>query len=285
MKKNFFGLLSSPYDKRDYIVEPFLKDIKELPTKYDLTDKQSPIKNQGNEGACVGFAGTAVKEYQEKIDYSLEGNDYIDLSERFLYEECKKKSGHKEGSTLVACAYVLANKGICEEGYWKYIPKNPQQPLPGAYHNAMKFKVQSNYVKIYKEADLKNALVKYGAILIGVKVYDNWYKNVNGHIPDLNWWGKFLSFFGVNILGGHAITLVGYDDETQEYKFKNSWSENWGDKGYGYISYKHMKGEAYMDGYIFVDIDDPEEWKQEPIKRIKDLPFWKRIWIRKRQRV
>jgi C1A family cysteine protease len=33
--------------------------------------------------------------------------------------------------------------------------------------------------------------------------------------------------------GSHAICVVGYDDNSSWFKFKNSWGEEWGDKGYG----------------------------------------------------
>lgn len=56
-------------------------------------------------------------------------------------------------------------------------------------------------------------------------------------------------------LGGHAICLVGYDDKARIIKFKNSWSEKWGDNGYGYLSYKYI--EKYMlDAWSSVDIED-----------------------------
>lgn len=37
--------------------------------------------------------------------------------------------------------------------------------------------------------------------------------------------------------GGHALTVIGYDDSRQLYKVINSWSTAWGENGYFYISY------------------------------------------------
>jgi C1A family cysteine protease len=34
----------------------------------------------------------------------------------------------------------------------------------------------------------------------------------------------------------HAVTLVGYDPDTEQFKFKNSWGSNWGINGYGYCT-------------------------------------------------
>lgn len=281
MEKPTLGLHKSPYDDRDFLVTTLVADvIDQLPAKIDYSFKMSPVKNQGKEGACVGFAGVAVKEYQEKIDYNITGKAYIDLSERFLYEESKKISGHSEGTTLKACAKVLVDRGVCEDKYWKYVAKEPGQHLHGAYTNATKYKIQQGYVRITNEAELKASLVKYGPMIIGVLVYNNWYSEKEGHIPNLSWFQKLLSWFGIGVLGGHAICIVGYDDETREYKFKNSWSEAWGEDGYGYITYEHMK-EILMDAICMVDIDDPNEWKAENFKKVSDLSLLerKKAWV------
>ena len=42
------------------------------------------------------------------------------------------------------------------------------------------------------------------------------------------------------VLGGHAIVAVGYDDQTQRFKFRNSWGTGWGDQGYGYVPYAYL---------------------------------------------
>jgi C1A family cysteine protease len=42
------------------------------------------------------------------------------------------------------------------------------------------------------------------------------------------------------LLGGHAILLVGFDDKTMVFKFQNSWSSSWGDRGNGYLPYNYV---------------------------------------------
>jgi hypothetical protein len=52
-----------------------------------------------------------------------------------------------------------------------------------------------------------------------------------------------------NPLGGHAMAVVGYDDDRGAYKIINSWGTDWGDGGYGWISYDHFAkvvNEAYV---------------------------------------
>lgn len=261
------GVTKSSTDKRDLLVTSFLTKVA-LPEAINYRDKMTAIRNQGNEGACTGFAANYLKEYQEKIDY----NKFIVLSPRFAYEESKKISGSKEGSTMKATAQALINKGICEDNYWPYVAGNIGSPKDGAYENAARFKVEAKYARITNEKELKGALYQYGPILTGVIVYKNWYRQKDGHIPDATWWEKWQG-----ALGGHAITLCGFSDITKEYLFINSWGADWGDHGFGYISYKHMKS-IIMDAYALVDIEDPQPYKA---KTTGDLKLWEKIrrWL------
>ena len=57
--------------------------------------------------------------------------------------------------------------------------------------------------------------------------------------------------------GGHAFTIVGYDDRTKVFKFINSWSTSWGDGGYGYLTYDTFLARI-AEGYIMHLPGDPE---------------------------
>jgi C1A family cysteine protease len=41
-------------------------------------------------------------------------------------------------------------------------------------------------------------------------------------------------------LGGHAVMIVGYDDETQHVIVRNSWGTDWGIKGYFWLPYEYV---------------------------------------------
>ena len=37
----------------------------------------------------------------------------------------------------------------------------------------------------------------------------------------------------------HAVYIIGYDDNTQRFRFANSWGQSWGNKGYGWLPYEY----------------------------------------------
>jgi hypothetical protein len=45
-----------------------------------------------------------------------------------------------------------------------------------------------------------------------------------------------------DMLGGHAVSIIGYDDAKQAYIVRNSWGETWGENGFGYVAYDDTSG-------------------------------------------
>jgi GNAT superfamily N-acetyltransferase len=43
------------------------------------------------------------------------------------------------------------------------------------------------------------------------------------------------------LAASHCVSLVGYNDQDRQLRFANSWGVNWGDKGYGSISYSYFE--------------------------------------------
>jgi hypothetical protein len=215
-----------------------------LPDKVDYTSEMSPVEDQGEEGACCGFASDAMKQWQEKKDWRR----FIDLSPRFIYEEARKIDSFpdwmREGTDLRSCMKVLHKFGVCTEVSCPYIPGKPIDPSKKAYLEAEKYRIKEYWSIPYEE--MRGALVQTGPFVCGVNVCDNWFtKEVTqtGIIPLPD---------GSPPIGGHAICIVGYDDEAKLFKFKNSWGEDWGDKGYGYIPYEYMQNFC-LNAWVSVD--------------------------------
>ncbi len=238
-----FGCKKDKKDARDYLMSSYLPEVK-LPAKMDYTEKMSPVRDQGDEGTCVGFSSIAgMKEYQEMIDYKK----YVELSPRFLYAECKKIDKSKgEGTTIRTAMQVLKKMGVCREKYWPYLPHQKDKAKAGAVLDARKNKVLT-YARIANLYELKAGLARKGPCVIGVEVFRGMMETKTGVVP--------LPKRGEQSLGGHAICPVGYDDNKGLIKYKNSWSERWGNNGYGYLAYDYID-RYMMDAWSSVDIMD-----------------------------
>ena len=255
MKKRL-GCKKAPEDRRDFLFRSSPRVY--LPNRIDYSDEMTPVEDQGAEGSCVGFACGAMKEWQEKKDWDR----YINLSSRYVYEEARKIDDYddiEDGTDIRSAMKILLNKGICTEECWPYEARNPGSPCGDADVDAAKYKIMT-YTAINGIQDMKSALVNNGPFVIGVVVFDSWFLQEVDNTGDI----KMPTPQEVQTLvddpyafGGHAICIIGYDDQTQRFKFKNSWSTDWGDGGFGTIPYDYLKDYGW-DAWTTVDILTPD---------------------------
>jgi C1A family cysteine protease len=52
-----------------------------------------------------------------------------------------------------------------------------------------------------------------------------------------------------DLVGGHALNLVGWNDNTNRFIVQNSWNSAWGDKGYCYIPYDYILDPNLSDDF------------------------------------
>lgn len=214
-----FGYIEDPEDTRDILLGNYLIPQK-LPPVIDWDDWSLPVKDQGKTSSCVGQSSTAMKEIQEKLEH----NKAIQFDGFSLYDACKKIDGipNQQGTYIRIAMKILQETGI------------------GGY------KIKS-YSRLNNLQEIKTALVSTGPIVVGFPVYDSFYKPVKGVIN--------LPKEGENINGGHAVLLTGYDDNQKFFKMKNSWGQDWGMKGYAFLTYSFVDS-FKKDAWSSVDADD-----------------------------
>jgi C1A family cysteine protease len=85
--------------------------------------------------------------------------------------------------------------------------------------------------------DVKTALAGGNVVSIGFVVYSSF--------EDIGSDGVMsMPAKGEQVLGGHAVCVVGYDDQKQSLIVRNSWGAGWADHGYFYMPYKFYTGKV-----------------------------------------
>ena len=235
------NLIPSPNDSRDFIFkqENIVGTEKNYPKELDLRKELMPVRNQGTQGTCYAQSACCMKEWQEKQNYDF--NEYF--SPQFFYNLRSNKydndNSNDEGMFGRDVMKLLKTYGICAEKMYPYGLIEHKDNISEEIYKAAKINVIHAYAKINTISDLKMSLYLNGPALVGFPVY-----NYTGQM----WKQRNNETFK----GGHAMTIVGYNEEG--FLIRNSWGESW--NGNGYTIYYYEDWGAHWEIWSCVDKKD-----------------------------
>ena len=203
-----------------------------LPVVVDLRNKMPAVYDQGYLGSCVANAFCGLVGY---VKPSVSNGSR--LFAYYCQRERENTISEDAGATLSSGIKSLKKYGVCQESDWPYdISKFAVRPPQKCYDDALQnIVLQSKNIPRNKDA-MKNSLFKGNPFVVGFLVYESFesQKVANtGYVPLPNLRKEKL-------LGGHAVTCVGYDENKKVWIMRNSWGTGWGDNGYFYMPYKYL---------------------------------------------
>jgi len=219
----------------------------------DLSALLPPIGSQ-NWGSCVSWAvGYYYKAVQEAAEHhwSPTTADH-QFNPYFIYNQAN--GGVDGGLTFPSAFDLLCAKGCPTRADWTF---------NGADYNTWPNADQMTAALPYRAADYAyiflgqgsgggtalatmKALLDTGHIFVmAIPVYNDFSSESGLPAPGYYYDGPAQ---GASYLGGHAITIVGYDDSRGAHgglKMANSWGTWWGDAGYCWLSYDFVANYAW----------------------------------------
>ncbi len=224
--------------------------------------------NQGGQGSCVSWAtGYAAQSYfMNKANGTNYGSSNNLCSPKYLYNQSKYLSDCNGGSTYPAAFNILQTKGICTLSEMPYNDSECSLQPTAAQNTAAARNKILKWERLDKTniTNIKTVLYSGFPVMIAVTV-DASFDNLQS--PYI-WTAK-----SGNARGGHAITVVGYDDTKNAFKVQNSWGTNWKDNGYLWISYSFFPTAVNsMECYVvYPQITSPTDNLSQGL--IINLPF------------
>lgn len=217
----------------------------------DLREWDSPVDSQHTIGSCG--ASALVNAYENMVKHHYP-DKFVDLSRLYVYYHTRYLENtvqSDDGVVYLRSALRAVEKyGVCPESVWPYdITKFLQQPSPDAYVAAEDHKIESyRYLQTLK--DMLEVLSKGDPFIVGITVYPGF--------MTLSPADSALSMPETTDIemGGHAMSIVGYNMDDAHFIAKNSFGTAWGDKGYCYIPFEYMRLYAF-DKWCFT-INDQE---------------------------
>lgn len=218
-----------------------------VPASADLSQHFPPPGDQGQQASCVGWAvAYALKGYQEARErgWSHDSDNRL-FSPAFIYNQIKP-AGCDGGSTFIEALNLLRRDGVATLARFPYTPADcGRMPAPEVRQEARPFAIADwRRVNVQDEVEVKSHLASGFPVLFGMVVDRPFTQLASGQVYDQ---------VSGQSLGGHAMVAVGYDDGRQAFRVINSWGREWGDGGYGWISYRAFR-RAVREGYVAQDI-------------------------------
>lgn len=236
-----FIVKKDPHDSRDLFCK--VSNNSNIKNKVDLRRWCSPIEDQLHLGSCVGQA--IVGAFELMIN-KLHPENFKDLSRLFVYYNARLLEDYvdEDVGVYVRDGIKAVHKwGVCTEELWPYlINKFADTPSVISYLDA-KERLIDSYYRINSIDDMIASLGLEIPVVTGIQVFGNFDRLESDAIirlPDDK----------DEILGGHAITIVGYDNNKKYFICRNSFGKDWGDQGYFYMPYDYAELYA-MDAWMF----------------------------------
>ena len=223
-QSGWFGCINEEVDEDKYEIVSYEGPLQ---AEFDWrnvngTNWITSIKNQGGCGSCTAFGTLAALEAVVQIELGKVFD--CDLSEAHLFSCGGGKCNG--GMALSEATDYVKLYGVPDEPCFPYKAKD--MLCSDTASNWKQRAVKASKGPTGGEAQIKNALVQYGPVLAAFTVYEDFSSYRSGIYEHV--WGSKEA--------GHAVAIVGYNDNPGYWICKNSWGSGWGENGYFRIKYR-----------------------------------------------
>lgn len=219
-----------------------------LPASFSLRSLMPEIGDQGMDGTCVGWsAAYYMRTVMEAGKQGLTGQPAritaTAFSPGWLYGQIRsgQDNGCADGVYLEDALEVMKTKG---SAFLSCAPGNCTVRYDQCDDKATNYKI-ADYATLFSPGDssftaaqrihaIKSALVESkSAVLTGMLVPPSFIDATGEN------WQPAPGESAANAIGGHSLTIIGYDDHVNEGSFliANSWGTAWGSGGYIWAKY------------------------------------------------
>jgi C1A family cysteine protease len=239
-------------DKRDLHLPRFahLGIGAPLPSSVDVfAGLNLPVYDQGELGSCTANVGVLYRRFLARRlpAYSTADDD---LSRLFLYYQERLIEGDQAsdgGAEMRDVFKALANTGVCTETADPYDPamvlSADANNSPADVSAAATYKIGA-YHRVPDVDAARSCLASGYPVALGFTVYASFEEIGSDGVMR-------MPASGEPELGGHAVTIRGYDDSRSEFLVQNSWGPDWGDAGCFRMPYQYLQETA---------ISEPDLW-------------------------
>jgi C1A family cysteine protease len=231
-----YGWLCDIPDQRDHLYAAPVVALAALPPGVDLRNQCPPVYDQGQLGSCtangIGGALQFDRMKQKLTPDFIPSRLFIYYNERVMEHTVNSDSGAMIRDGIKS----VSKQGDCPESEWPYdITKFAATPTPKCYKDARHYKAVQYQRLVQDVNQMKGCLASGYPFVFGFTVYESFESQQvtqTGVVP--------MPGPAEQVMGGHCVVAVGYDDSQQRFIVRNSWGTGWGMQGYCTMPYAYL---------------------------------------------
>lgn len=228
-------------------VVQFAKGMKDVPPpSYQIkwAPRPHPV-GQGSRGTCVSwalsYAAKSCLEARESEQYPDSPDSFFSPS--FIYSQRQNRG--TDGMNLGNAIYIMYQHGCVPYRQMPYLEASADEPpTVQALAQAYTYQIADWMVIEPPGTDkIKLALAHDLPVVITA--------NVTKEFQQIQGDAVFNNYDPKNNEGGHAMCVIGYDDQRRAFRLINSWGLDWADHGYCWVSYDLFESTEAVDKRFF----------------------------------
>ncbi len=225
----------------------------------DLSPFMPLVRDQGQTGTCVAWAcgyyqRTALRAIDKNYSPSQINSTSRQYSPKDLFWALPTKGDNCDGALFEHALNTLQQRGVATMQTVPYqnLGDCSQQPLVSWTDEAAAAKISYFRDLPVTVSAMKAKLSEKRPLVFGAMVTTGFQAWRGSGIMQKN------DLYGAG-LGGHAMTIVGYDDAKGAFRIVNSWGADWGDEGYAWIDYDLMTDPQFNKCVFSAYLDQDNE--------------------------
>lgn len=250
----YYDIPKSSYDVRDFTITA----AADLPEEFCLSTV--PVKNQGSKPTCTAHALSSACEVHHQRQHGY----YEEFSTEFIYGFREKGEYVGDGMSIRQGLQVLLKFGNtferdCSGNHdYKEAMEKVEKKLEKLKELAYPHRI-SAYFRINAVDEIKTALMKYGVVIVSMRVYEG-----DKLVDDV---------YTVNAnksLGSHCVFIYGWNKKG--WLVQNSWGESYGGDGRFIIPFDF----SFKEKWGVVDEITEGEFNKPKRSKISDVFYF--LW-------
>jgi C1A family cysteine protease len=223
-----------------------------LPAAADLSHLVSRVRDQGGSSSCVGQAVAAAVDIRLRamVQPHEEASALALYALARAYDNLPGAPLEDRGTSPKALFRGASEWGVAPERVWPFAEAQINHPLPLDVVQAATCARLGAWYRVDSRgagriADLRHALVMGYPVVFAIQVDDAF--------DDLSDASEIGPLAG-KPHGGHMLAIVGYDYNAStghtRFRVLNSWGEQWGDRGFCWMSEARINDPTSRDFYV-----------------------------------